>query len=254
MARILVIDDELSDREVLRRALGMKGYEVTTVASADHALTIVFQKPFDLILSDINLIGESGISVLKKIRESQKEIPIVMYSGTLTAEIEKEARIAGANEVLGKDIGIPQLVVQLERIVKAKDRIFEDPSNRKEKSLLVVDDEENIRNVLTRFFKMKNYTIFEAENGAKALELARRETFSVVLLDINMPGMNGVATLQKLLEINPRLGVIMLTGNINLENVQKALELGAYGYVLKPFDLLYLELVVMSKLAIAEGN
>ena len=183
-----------------------------------------------------------------------KKIPIVMYSGTLTAEIEKEARIAGANEVLGKDIGIPQLVVQLERIVKAKDRIFEDPSNRKEKSLLVVDDEEDIRHVLTRFFKMKNYTIFEAENGAKALELARCETFSVVLLDINMPGMDGVATLQKLLEINPKLGVIMLTGNINLENVQKALELGAYGYVLKPFDLLYLELVVMSKLAIAEGN
>ena len=111
MTKILVIDDELSDREVLRRALGMKGYEVTTVASADHALTIVFQKPFDLILSDINLIGESGISVLKKIRESQNRIPIVMYSGTLTSEIEKEARIAGANEVLGKDIGIPQLVV-----------------------------------------------------------------------------------------------------------------------------------------------
>ena len=67
-----------------------------------------------------------------------------------------------------------------------------------------------------------------------------------------MPGMDGLETLPKLLEINPQLGILMASGVQDDEKVKKAVELGAYGYVLKPFDFLYLELVVMSRLAIAE--
>ncbi|MFC1631938.1 response regulator, partial [Candidatus Omnitrophota bacterium] len=85
-------------------------------------------------------------------------------------------------------------------------------------------------------------------------ELARAQEFSVVLLDIDMPVMTGIDTLPKLLEIDPKLGVVMVTGNQEDEKVKKAMELGACGYVLKPFDFSYLELVVMSKLAIAEGS
>jgi DNA-binding NarL/FixJ family response regulator len=69
-----------------------------------------------------------------------------------------------------------------------------------------------------------------------------------------MPGMDGLTALTKLLEINPKLGVVMTTGIQDEEKVKKAIELGAYGYVLKPFDFLYLELVVMSKLVIAESD
>jgi len=252
--KILVVDDEISIREIVRDALIMKGYEVMTVPSADHALDIIFTEPFDLILLDINLADASGISVLKKIRETQQKLPVVIYSGSLTAEIETEARAAGANETLRKDIGIPQLIGQIDKIVKAKDRIFETPSKRKEKTVLVVDDEYSIRCVLMDFFEQKGYTTLEAESGEKALELAGSETVSVVLLDINMPGMDGLTTLKKLLEMSPKPGVVMVTGNMDDGDVQKAVELGAYGYVLKPFDFLYLELVVMSRLAIAQED
>ena len=67
-----------------------------------------------------------------------------------------------------------------------------------------------------------------------------------------MPGMDGLTTLEKLLEINPKLGIVMVTGRQDDESIKTAIGLGAYGYVLKPFDFLYLELVVMSKLAIVE--
>lgn len=254
MAKILVVDDEMQIRELLRDALGMKGYEVTTVPSADQALARVFEEPFDLVLLDIKLAGESGISVLKKIRETQKKIPVVIYSGVITAELEKEARTAGANEVLSKDIGIMQLVEQIGRIVKAKNRIFQEPSKGKERSILIVDDETEICNILRDFFKKRGCKTREAENGEKAVELARSETFSVALLDVNMPGMDGLDTLQKLLEINPKLGVVMVTGRQDDEKVKKAIELGAYSYILKPFDLLYLDLVVTSKLTIAESD
>lgn len=255
MAKILVVDDEVRVRELLDKALAKKKYQVVTVPSAEQALARITQEPFDVVLLDIKLAGESGISVLKRIKELQKKMPVVIYSGVITAELEKEARIAGASEVLSKDVEIMQLVEQISKFVKGKDHISEGPSKRKEKSILIVDDEPEIRRILSSFFKKKGYAkVEEAGNGEEALELTRSQEFSVALLDINMPGMDGLTTLEKLLEINPKLGIVMVTGKQDDENVKKAIGLGAYSYVLKPFDLLYLELVVASKLAIAESG
>jgi two-component system response regulator (stage 0 sporulation protein F) len=254
MAKILIVDDELRIRELLYKVLSKEGYQVITTPSAEQTFAYITREPFDLVLLDIKLAGESGISILKKIRELQQKIPVIIYSGVITADLEKDARTAGANEVLSKTVEITQLVQQIKKFIKGKDRLFQDPSERLKKSILIVDDEPEIRNVLVSFFRKKGYkNIEEAANGEQALQLARSQMFSVALLDINMPGMDGLTTLKKLLEINPKLGVVMVTGRQEDENVNKAIEMGAYSYVLKPFDLLYLELVVMSKLDIAEG-
>lgn len=255
MAKILIVDDEVRIRELLRKVLTREGYEVVSVPTAEQSLELIFREPFDLLLLDVRLSsGESGLSILKKVRQQQKNIPIVIYSGVLTPEIEKEAREAGANEVLSKDVDVLQLVAQIGKIVKAKDRIFQGPIQRAEKPLLIVDDEEGIRRVLREFFVHKGYKVFEAENGEKALYLARSKKISAVLLDIKMPGMDGIETLKRLLEINPKVGVVMLTAVEEEDKVKKALELGAYSYVLKPCDFTYLELVVLSKLTIAESD
>ncbi|MFH0796481.1 MAG: response regulator [Candidatus Omnitrophota bacterium] len=132
--------------------------------------------------------------------------------------------------------------------------VDEDTPPVREKKILIVDDEEGVRQVLREFFKKKGYKILEAKNGDEALQLVSSEKISAVLLDINMPGMDGLTTLEKMLRINPKVGVVMITGDQDDEKVNEAISLGAYGYALKPFDFLYLELVVMSKLIIAEGD
>jgi CheY-like chemotaxis protein len=254
MQKILVVDDEVNIREVLGDILKMKGYDVVTVPTAEQALELIFKQQFDLIVLDINLTKDSGISILKKIREYQSKVPVVIFSGFLTDEKEREARLAGANEVLSKDLGLNQIAERIVKIVNAKERIFREPSPQKEKQILIVDDEEGVRLILHKFLETKGYKILEAESGEKAIELAQAQQFSVVLLDINMSGIDGLETLKKLLEINPHLGVVMATADKDDEKVKKAIELGAYGYVLKPFDFLYLELIVASKLLIAESN
>ena len=253
MPKILIVDDEVHIRELLRKALSREGFEVVSVPSAEQSLEIIFKEPFDLLLLDVRLAGESGLSVLKKVREFQRDVPIVIYSGALTSELEQEARLAGANEVLSKDMDILQLVAQIKRMAKVRERIFQGPIGQEKKSLLIVDDEEGARRVLREFFKRKGFDIFEAESGEQALQLIRSKNVSVVLLDMRMPGMDGLETLKKILEINPRLGVVMATAEQDDEKIKRAIELGAYSYVLKPFDFAYLELVVMSKLKIAEA-
>ncbi|MCK4881662.1 MAG: response regulator, partial [Candidatus Omnitrophica bacterium] len=120
--------------------------------------------------------------------------------------------------------------------------------------ILIVDDEVEVRNVLTIFFDKKGYKTQEAENGEQAIEIVRSEDFPVVLLDIDMPVMDGLTTLEKLLEMKPEICVVMVTGRQDEDKVQKALELGAYNYVLKPFEFLYLELIIKSKLDSAESD
>ena len=254
MSKILVVDDEVGIRELLREALIKNGHGVMTVPSADQAYETMLQQPFDLILLDVKLSGSSGIDVLKKVRELQKEIPVVIYSGVVTPELEKEAKQAGANAVISKDVGIMELIKQMTKFIKIENLTFVGPVSSKEKKILIVDDEAEVRNVLTIFFDKKGYKTQEAENGEQAIEIVRSEDFPVVLLDIDMPVMDGLTTLAKLLEMKPEICVVMVTGRQDEDKVQKALELGAYNYVLKPFEFLYLELIIKSKLDSAESD
>jgi len=73
MTKILVLDDEVKIRELVQEALSAQGYDVTTVPTPDQAMDIIYRELFDLILLDIRLPGESGITVLKKIRNYRKK-------------------------------------------------------------------------------------------------------------------------------------------------------------------------------------
>ena len=102
--------------------------------------------------------------------------------------------------------------------------------------VLVVDDEPAIRRALrTPLLELGIQTV-EASNGEQALHLARAESFDAVLLDINMPGIGGLKTLERLRGLAPRLPIIMLTVRDEEEDKIEALERGADDYITKPFS------------------
>lgn len=252
MAQILVVDDELGFREAAHHIFTERRHEVLLAANVDHALNLMASKVFDLIILDIIMPGEPGTVLLKNIRAAGNRVPIVVYSVKVDAELEKEMRLAGANEVLNKNIPLNALADCTERILVSAGKPPSVPGGPK-KRFLVVDDEKNIRQMLISFFGKKGYELMEASSGEEAVEKIKENKPDIVLLDMNMGGMNGIDTLKQMLKIYPTLGVIMATAEENDELVRQAMEAGAYGYVLKPFDFLYLELVVTSKLIIA-GN
>ena len=102
--------------------------------------------------------------------------------------------------------------------------------------ILIVDDEKMIRIVLSKVLSRAGYEIFEAENGKEALEKYEQYKPDLVLLDFQLPGMNGLEVLEELKEDNDSLIVIMLTAYGNIKNAVHAMKLGAYDYLAKPFD------------------
>src|SRR5579863_9038051 len=102
-------------------------------------------------------------------------------------------------------------------------------------SILVVDDEPLLRKVIRASLASGGYTVEEVGTGSDAVGLLQRRTFDLVLLDINMPGLNGVEACRKIRSIAPHTGIIMVTVRDAEEDKVRALEAGADDYVTKPF-------------------
>jgi DNA-binding NtrC family response regulator len=106
--------------------------------------------------------------------------------------------------------------------------------------VLIVDDEPLILEVLSEHFRA-DFDVETALNGADALGAILRQRPDVVLLDINMPRMNGVEVLKDIKQIDASIAVIMVTANEQVALAAEALKSGAFGYVPKPFDFRYLD-------------
>lgn len=106
--------------------------------------------------------------------------------------------------------------------------------------VLVVDDDADLRRTVSLLIE-PFCRVIQACNGPEALELVRRERPSVMLLDLVMPGMDGTAVLGQARALDPKLCVIMLSGEQEIELAERALTLGASAYVTKPFDVDFLK-------------
>jgi len=103
-------------------------------------------------------------------------------------------------------------------------------------NILLVDDETDFVETLTKRFRIRKIQVASASNGPDALKLLEDQEFDVAILDVRMPGMDGMELLRAIRARHPLTEVIMLTGHASLETGMQGMNLGAYDYVLKPAD------------------
>ncbi len=102
-------------------------------------------------------------------------------------------------------------------------------------SVLVVDDEKNIRVTLRESLKPLGFEVDTAINGEEALELAGRESYELILLDLKMPGMDGMEVFRQLRLRSPSSAVVLVTAHGSVDAAVQAMKLGAVDFVQKPF-------------------
>ncbi|MDX2427056.1 MAG: response regulator, partial [Xanthomonadales bacterium] len=112
------------------------------------------------------------------------------------------------------------------------------------KRILIVDDEEIVVRSCLRILSGDEFNIDVASNGLEALEKINDQEYDMVILDIMMPKMNGIEVLQRVKETHPDIDVIMITGLNEIDTAVKAMKLGAFDYLPKPFDPEEFETVV----------
>jgi CheY-like chemotaxis protein len=115
--------------------------------------------------------------------------------------------------------------------------------------VLIVDDEPEVRQVLQEFLSGRGYDVLVAESGSEALSMLGVDQPDLVLLDVTMPGMDGVETLRRIVALQQPVSVIMVTANADIATTSKLLAMGAVDYIPKPFDLDYLDQAVSIQVA-----
>jgi len=120
------------------------------------------------------------------------------------------------------------------------------------KSILIIDDEESIRESLKGILQDEGFRTIFAENGGHGLQLVKEDRPDLVMLDIWMPGMDGLETLGRIREISPSLMVVMMSGHGTIETAVKATKLGAYDFIEKPLSLEKVLLCIQNALKIGQ--
>ncbi|HET6871903.1 MAG TPA: response regulator [Sporolactobacillaceae bacterium] len=121
--------------------------------------------------------------------------------------------------------------------------------NSADQKILIVDDQFGIRILLNEIFQKAGYSTFQAANGAQALAVVKQEKPHLVILDMKIPGMDGLEILKRIKKDYEEIKVIIMTAYGELDMIQEAMEVGAVTYFSKPFDIDELLKTVQNQLA-----
>jgi len=262
MATILVVDDERMVCDLLRAVLTRHGHEVLTATSGRKGLELFQKSQPSITLLDLRMPRMNGIEVLKRIRVLDPGAAVIVLTGAGSADLENQARQMGVTDFLSKGLSLDVLVSATERVVQLPVKPPVPPSqsadaqkapshSQEAGSILVVDDEPQIRDLLRKYFSGRGYQVRVAPDGPKALALVDQKSPDLIVLDVHMPGMNGIEVLKRLRAKNYGGGVVFLTSSQDEALLQEALQLGSVDILGKPVDLQRLELMVLMGLVLA---
>ena len=102
--------------------------------------------------------------------------------------------------------------------------------------VLIVDDEEEFAQALAERLMLREYDVTTSFDGSDAIEKATQYNFDVIILDVRMPGVNGVDVLKEIKAVKPLTEIIMLTGHATVESAIEGMKVGAYDYLMKPCE------------------
>ena len=237
MTKILVADDEPMIREALKTILETEGYDVCEAVNGIDACEAVSRNLPDLVLLDVMMPVMDGFEVLKVLRNNPdtSNLPVVMLTSTPADVGEQTALDLGVAHYISK----PWRADMVQAAVRMALRTVGNQRGTESTNILIVDDEPMIRESLKKILEIEGYDVFEAANGRAACEIVSKILPDLILLDVNMPEMDGFEVM-KVLRNNPdtsNLPVVILTSTPAVVGELTALDLGVAHYISKPWRI-----------------
>ena len=243
MVKILVIDDDRMNCDLLQAVLTRHGYDVHSATSGLHGLELFRQHHPRVTILDLRMPEMDGLTVLKEIRAIDPHAPVIILGGGATERQENQARALRVTDFIRKGLSLDVLVEGVNRVVQQPARKQEGtaasqgPPADTGEAVLIVDDEHLVRDLLVQFLSLRGYRAQGVQDGAQALSIVEQAPPDLILLDLMLPGMDGVEVLRRLRGMNFSGAVIILTGSYDEELLQDAWSLHPQEVISKPIDL-----------------
>ncbi len=241
--RLLLVDDEREFLASAAKALQRRGLEVTTAADGKTALELAQEQEFDAAVVDMKMPGIDGVEVFRRIKRMRPRLPVMILTGHGSIPQAFEMSREGVFDYIPKPCEISELVKKINFAVKSSEENAEGESASPSAPLdidikvLLVDDEEELLMSLTPVLERRRMEVIAASSGEEAMGILREKPVDVVVLDVKMPGIDGIETLKRIRRRYENLEVILLTGHPNVGNALEGVKLGARDYLVKPPDV-----------------
>jgi CheY-like chemotaxis protein len=246
--RLLVVDDNETNRKILSLQTGKWGAETSAFETPESALAALSQgAPFDLAILDMHMPGMDGVALARRIRAIRPGLPMILFSSLGQRDVEGGAGLFEA--FLAKPLRQSQLFDTLvsqfaaDRIEQAQARPLDKPRTDPEMAarhpLRILLAEDNLVNqkLALRLLAQMGYRADLASNGLEALESVARQTYDLVLMDVQMPEMDGLEAARRITtqyhhDHRPR--IVAMTANAMQGDREMCLEAGMDDYIAKP--------------------
>ena len=196
---ILLVDDDKATHDVVKRAIRKEGHTVYSAFDGDEGVDQARKFKPKLILLDVLMPGRDGWSVLKEIKNDKnlKDVPVVITS---VLNEESLASSLGADDYMKKPIDRTFFLNIVKRYITEKDQ-----------KVLVVDDDENTRDLLTKILNNEGYMSIDAKNGEDALERVKEKP-DLIVLDLDMPRMDGFEFIERSRTKGMKIPIVVFSG------------------------------------------
>lgn len=235
--RILVIDDEEIICDLLKAILTDEGYQVETVTNGTEGLEKILRgEPFDILITDIRMPKKDGMQVLKEVKERIPDIITIIMTGYPSIETIREASKYNAFDYITKPLDPDEVCECIKRSLEVRELSKELKIPKKQPRILVVDDMQSALFLSEGVLQDEGYHAEVAQNGEDALRMFKQKPFDIVITDLHMPGMDGIALLNNIKKLNIKTMVIIMTARPSIESAILSFRHGAYDYITKPID------------------
>ena len=238
MTTIMVVEDNELSRDALSRRLERRGYRVVLAVDGEQAVAIGRAELPDLVLMDLGLPRVDGWEATRRLKARCRD---ATHSDHRVERSRDDERPGQGPRGRGRRVrheadSVPAAAGEDRGVARADAN--EGDRDQSMTTLLLVDDEPMNRDALQRRLVRSGYRVLTAESGAQALEAVGAHHVDLVLLDVMMPGIDGIETVRRLRQSRSvsELPVIMVTAKDSTEDIVEALDAGANDYVTKPVD------------------
>lgn len=234
MIKILIVDDEQGICDSIKKPFSYIGFTVFTATTAGKALSIFEKNNPKIIFLDIVMPDIDGLDLLKKFKQLDPGVIVIMVTAKGDEETQKKAMELGADEYMTKPFSFDDLrVVAIQKIEK----LLGKSGHMQKPHIVIVDDEVKARENLKNYISPRyDCDITEASDGESAIEKVKDVKPDIILLDIRMPGISGIEAISEIKRISPDSRIIVISAWKSPDVATKAMGLGAFDYLDKPLD------------------
>jgi signal transduction histidine kinase/CheY-like chemotaxis protein len=247
--RVLIVDDDVVIHGLFTKIFDAQGYELLCASSGQEALALAKAQQIHCCFIDHFMAGLDGIATMQALRTMDSTLPCFIMTGLAETQIGLQAMRAGAADFLTKPFdtkrvrdlveshvrGVRSVSTQLVARARATNDVdLQRTLANADVHILVIDDEAEIRNLARRVLLNEGYQVDVLADGAMAIEAIHRKHYHLIMTDLKMPTLDGLALLREVKRVTPDTAYVIMTGYGSLETARVALQLGASDYLLKP--------------------